>query len=189
MKSHLSAVLEKDSLHLDTLSTVISEVEAIVNRRPITCVGVDGKDLEALSPADILYPGVPSYSGISILPLAPVGCVDFHATWKRARALVDSFWKRWSSDYVASLVARSKWKRLAPNIAVGEVVLVVDESRRRDDWKLGRVVDVEGSDGCVRRARVRMADGGIILRDRTKLVRMEVELDAPVEGGGSDSGH
>ena len=64
-------------------------------------------------------------------------------------------------------------------MVVGEIVLVVDETRRRDDWKLGSVIEVEGSEGCVRRVSIRMADGRIILRDRGKVVRMEIELEAP----------
>ena len=53
-------------------------------------------------------------------------------------------------------------------------MLLVDEQCRRGDWKTGRVVSVDGSD-VVRTVVVRTADGKTFSRDRTKVVRLELD--------------
>ena len=52
--------------------------------------------------------------------------------------------------------------------------MIVDEAVRRGEWSLGRVEQTEKIDQHVRRAWVRRADGKVILRDRTKLVHLEI---------------
>ena len=55
------------------------------------------------------------------------------------------------------------------------MVIVIDETLPRHDWSLGRVIGVEGSSAHVRRAHVRRKDGKIVTKDRTKLVRLELD--------------
>ena len=60
---------------------------------------------------------------------------------------------------------------------MGDLVLLVDEATRRGDWKKGRVVSVEGTANHIRRAHVRRADGRVVLKDRTKIVLLEIDVD------------
>ena len=60
-------------------------------------------------------------------------------------------------------------------MVVGDVVLLVDEQVKRGSWKMGRVVGTDGSDGHVRGVSVRTADGKVFSRDRTKVVRLELD--------------
>jgi hypothetical protein len=57
-KKNLSALLTSDHLDLDVFAAILIEVEGIMNRRPLTYVSADHKDLEVLTPANFLYPGV-----------------------------------------------------------------------------------------------------------------------------------
>ena len=57
---------------------------------------------------------------------------------------------------------------------VGDVVLMVDEQVRRGDWRTGRVVKVEGAE-LVRTVTVRIAGGKEFIRDRSKVVRLELD--------------
>ena len=63
-----------------------------------------------------------------------------------------------------------------------DLVLLVDESVPRGEWRLGRIVQVGGTDSHVRKALVKRADGKVVLRDRTKLVLLEVEDGEAVVG-------
>ena len=95
--------------------------------------------------------------------------------WRRAQSRVDAFWKAWRVEYLSLLHARSKWSRSEKDFAVDDMVIVIDETLPRHDWSLGRVIGVEGSSAHVRRAHVRRKDGKIVTKDRTKLVRLELD--------------
>ena len=70
---------------------------------------------------------------------------------------------------------RKKWTRTRDDLKDGDVVILVDESTSRSDWKLGRVVEVMSSGPHVRKVSVRRADKKIVLKDRTKVVKLELE--------------
>ena len=54
--------------------------------------------------------------------------------------------------------------------------MVADKQVPRSAWKLARVVEEEAEvDEHVRKALVRLAGGNVILRDRTSLVRLELD--------------
>ena len=59
-------------------------------------------------------------------------------------------------------------------MVIGDVVLLVDEQRRRNDWRVG-VVASTGEEEIVRTVGVRMPDGKTFERDRTKVVRLELD--------------
>ena len=59
-------------------------------------------------------------------------------------------------------------------MAVGNVVLLVDEQTRRGEWRTGVVVSTDGAD-LVRTVSVRTIGGKIFDRDRTKVVRLELD--------------
>ena len=175
-KRHLASISSGATLHVDTFHTAVIEVEGILNRRPLTALSDDPSDPSALTPNHILSP---STSGSAPVDLLQHG-VNFDAEstrvqWKRAQSRVDAFWKKWRSEYLSLLHARSKWTKSERNLAVDDLVVIVDEAVPRHDWSLGRVVDVEGTSPHVRRAHVRRADGRIVTRDRTKIVRLEMD--------------
>ena len=54
------------------------------------------------------------------------------------------------------------------------MVLLVDEQCRRGDWHTGVITEVDGGD-VVRTVKVRTANGKEFLRDRSKVVRLELD--------------
>ena len=71
--------------------------------------------------------------------------------------------------------AYSKWTKTRKYLAVDEIVILVDESIPRHSWRLARVITVETNGLHVRKATVKRSDGKILIKDRTKLVRLELE--------------
>ena len=172
-------MLERDLLPVDVFATVLVEVEAILNRRPLTHVSSDCRDVDALTPADLLYPGVNLRSYVNVVPPEPG--VSLRFSWKKSRSLSSEFWRKWSRHYLSTLHSRSKWRKTHRDLAIGDVVLLVDEQLRRNDWRLAMVESVKGSDDHVRSALVRTAGGKRFERDRTKLVLLELDGE---QGGG-----
>ena len=70
-------------------------------------------------------------------------------------------WERWTREYLPQWNQRSKWsKEHVRNLKEGELVWLVDDSVKRCDYKLGRIIEIfTGNDGVVRSARVNMARG------------------------------
>ena len=61
------------------------------------------------------------------------------------------------------------------DLRVDQLVLLVDDLKMRDQWQVGRVVEVEGDGHHVRQARVKLPNGRCYVRDQTKLVALEMD--------------
>ena len=138
------------------LSTLMCSAESIVNSRPLTPVSDDPRDLEPLTPNHLLL----IRAGTS-----PPGNYDNSGTasrrkWRQIQYLADVFWRRWVREYLPQLLQRSKWRRGERDVAIGDVVLIMDYQLPRNEWRLGRVLETfPGQDGHVRTVRLRTKDG------------------------------
>ena len=153
------AELGKEQLTHELLVTLMAEVTAIVNARPIAAVPSDADDPFPLSPAMLL--------NMKTRPLGPPPGdfvpADLYARrrWKRVQYLADQFWLRWRREYLQNLQTRQKWSQPQRNLANGDVVLVKDEGQYRNDWPLGRVTEaIESDDGRVRKVTVTVLRDG-----------------------------
>ena len=73
------------------------------------------------------------------------------------------FWNRWRGEYLANLreFHRCKVRGKTRTVETGDVVVVHEEEKKREDWKLGLVESlVTGKDGVVRGATVRVVTKG-----------------------------
>ena len=85
--------------------------------------------------------------------------------------LANEFWQRFSKEYVRVSNVRQKWNTIHRNVAVGDIVLVLDKDLPRNRWSKGRVVEVfPGEDGLVRHVDVKTGPKTVLQRPITKLV-------------------
>ena len=169
------ALSKEQTMNDDCLQTVLCEVEAIINSRPITGIPGESDDPEALTPNHLLL-----LKGNVNLPPTITGNLNQYAKrrWKQARYLADLFWRRWTREYLPQLQARQKWLQPRRNTQVGDLVLVVSETTPRNEWPLGKVVEtIPGRDGLVRQVRVKTKTN-ILLRPVDKLCLL-LEADLP----------
>ena len=136
----------------EELVTLVAEVEAVVNSRPLTPVTFVENIERPLSPNDLLV-----LNPDSNLPLAETGTADAYSKlWKRIQFYADQFWKRWVKEFLPTLLPRSKWLELKRNVSINDVVLIVDENTPRSQWPLGRIVKTyPDSKGIVRTVSIR----------------------------------
>ena len=175
-KRHLAAVSTGDTLHIDTFSTVLCEIEDVVNRRPLTPMSSNPSDCEAITPRHILYPATFAHSSAVIVPEdAGDGASRFGKSWERAQNRINAFWKQWSKEYLSLLHNRPKWQTTEKNIVTGNIVIIVDETKSRNKWKIGRVVSVDNEGTHARKFTVQRSDGSQDSKDRTKLVLLELD--------------
>ena len=135
----LVALMKEQPLDDEGLTTLMCEVESIVNGRPITKSSDDPSDSEALTPNHLLL----LRSG----PKLPPGVfrkedVYSRRRWRQIQYLADVFWRRWIREYLPQLQERQKWAYPSRNFAVDDIVLVVDDRVPRSSWPLGRITSV-----------------------------------------------
>lgn len=156
-KYHLKRVIGNQMLTFEEMATLVSRIEAILNSRPITPQSSSPHDLNPLTPGHFLVGGP-----IVTIPepdLTPIP-INRLRRWQLLTLFHQSFWNRWTSEYLTSLQNRAKWIRPTINIAVGDLVILRFPNLPPTIWKLGRVELVHpGDDGVVRVVTVRTTDG------------------------------
>ena len=171
IKTTMQVILSEQSINDFTLMTVFTQVEALINGRPLTPNSNDVNDLEALTPNHFLI-GRPD----AMLPVVASENlkVSLRKRWRQTQELSTQFWNRWQREYLPLLTKRSKWHDDNVGIKMGDLVLVLDKRNKRGMWPLGRVVDIFASrDGRVRKVDVKTVDG-IYTRPIVKLSKLEL---------------
>nr|CAH7734508.1 unnamed protein product [Callosobruchus chinensis] len=178
-KFHITRILGKQVLTFEGLSTLFTQVEAVMNSRPITPTSDDPSDLSVLTPGHFLV-GEPlvTFPQHDLTEL-PSNRLDQFQTLQQRYQL---FWKRWTKDYLLELQRRSKWHS-DPNpdnntIRSGSMVLIIDDNSPPLLWRLGRVIDLHpGTDSKTRVVTVRTANGDIV-RAVQKLCLLPLEVQS-----------
>ena len=140
------AELGSHQLTHELLVTLMAEVTAIVNARPISAIPTDADEPQPLSPSMLLT--------MKTRPLGPPPGnfvpPDIYARcrWRRVQYLADQFWIRWRREYLQSMQTRAKWQETKRNLRAGDVVLVREEEAFGNDWPIGKVSEaIESDDG------------------------------------------
>ena len=174
-KKHLANIVSGHTLQFDTFNTIVVEVEGILNRRPLTQISTDSKDSEALTPNHILCPASVGHATERLVDAVDTKGDDIRSSWKKAVARINGFWKAFKSEYLQLLHHRQKWTQSRMNLKKGDLVIIVDDTTTRDAWRLGRVENVHVSGPHVRKVDIKRGDGKLVIRDRTKVVRLEMD--------------
>ena len=166
-RATLEALLGQQTLTDELLMTLLCEVEAILNSRPLSVVSSDHRDPRPLSPNDLLLLG-----GGPVPPPGVFRSQDLYCNrrWRQCQYLADQFWIRWKKECSGELQKRQRWLNPHRNLTEDDIVLVTSETTPRCSWPLGRVVQVKKSDdGLVRSVDV-LSRGTVLKRPVNKLV-------------------
>ena len=171
VRSVLNSIMMSHRKLLDDESFVtwMTEVEAIVNARPLTLEDVNDPNSRPLSPANLLT----LKSKVVMPPPGDFQEADLYCRkrWRAVQYLADEFWRRWRKEYLLVMQTRSKWTKKRRNLQVGDILLLKDDDVGRNKWPMGIVVGTfPGDDGLVRSVEVRVASGSIFKRPVNKLV-------------------
>ena len=128
------------SLSDESLQTLLVEVEAIINSRPLTTdVLSDVTSLAPLSPVNLL-----TMKSKAVMPppghfTSPDRYCRKH--WRRIQHLSNEFWNRWRKEVLLTLQNRGKWNKQQRNCKVGDVVLLKEDADR-NQWPMAKIVAV-----------------------------------------------
>ena len=161
----------------EELEEVVLDVEVTLNNRPLNYLE-DDVDFSVLTPSSML--NVNPYLMPEVEPHR-IKEMDLRKRAKFLRKCKQSLWKRWAREYVRGLRERHR-QRIGMQTSypkVGEVVIVWDEDKNRNKWKLGIVNQlIEGRDGVIRGAQVRTSNGELE-RAVQHLYPLELSCDKP----------
>ena len=149
--------------------TLITEIERILNSRPITRLRDTPTDLDALTPSMILT-GSLDYD---VVPGIFMKKDIYRSAWRKTQYLANIFWDRWMAEYLPLLQRRQKWHGIAHNFKPGDLVLLKNEQLKRSCWPKAVVMEVlPDKTGLVRMVRVKTANS-TMMRDIRKLCLLE----------------
>lgn len=171
IKYHLKRTIADRILTYEELSTVLIQIEAILNSRPITPLTENPDDLDILTPGHFLVgnaltaPMEPSVLNLKQNQLS---------NWQMISRMRQEFWEKWSNDFISNLQIRSKWMEASDNVKIGDMVLLKEENTAPLAWPLGRIKQVyPGKDGLVRVVEV-MAKGKVYKRPLLKIAKLPI---------------
>lgn len=172
MKHHMKRQMGNAQLTYVELETLISQIEACLNSRPLCAMSEDAESLDILSPAHFLIgralnvPPEPS-------PISKRGWKL--SKWKQVQYMYHRFWKLWSNEYLNDLEVRNKWKNLNHNIDVGDLVILREQNAPPCKWNRGKVIKVyPGRDNLVRAVDVK-TESSEFRRGVNQLCKLPVE--------------
>jgi hypothetical protein len=149
MKRAMKHVITPGLLREDEFLTAAKLAEGILNTRPLSYTSNDPDDLRPLTPAHFL-------AGSALKDVTPI---PFNTSLAKRYNLVhktlDSVWSRYQKEILPQMRIVNKWLSKRDFLAVGDVVIVMDDPDR-GSFPLGRVVEVHPSplDNVVRSVSV-----------------------------------
>ncbi|XP_037942989.1 uncharacterized protein LOC119675843 [Teleopsis dalmanni] len=124
-----------ETLTYEELETVIIEIEAILNSRPLTPMSSNPNDLQALTPGHFL-----------------VG--------DALTAPVDATCEKMAGRVPNGLQVRNKWRKECKNVEENTLVILKEDNVQPLQWPLGRIMKTyKGNDGFIRVVDVKTATG------------------------------
>ncbi|XP_034828817.2 uncharacterized protein [Maniola hyperantus] len=135
-KYHLKRVLDGSTLTFEELSTVLAQIEACLNSRPMYRLPSNQADSSPLTPGHFLI-GEPL---LTVPDHKYENCkVSNLRRWQMTQKMVQQFWRKWSQEYLSTLHNRYKWTKIIPEPNVGDIVLVKEDDLPPSKWLLGRI--------------------------------------------------
>ncbi|GFS91631.1 integrase catalytic domain-containing protein [Trichonephila clavipes] len=151
VKFHLKRVLGETILTFEELTTLLTQIEGLLNSRPLSYVNdSDIECISTLTPSHFLTGDV-----LLSVPEELPSTSNHRDRWELLQNIKRGFWKKWSSEFISSLQPRKKWQDAQPNLKEDDIVLIKEEGPP-GTWPMARVLQVHpGNDGLVRVATVK----------------------------------
>ena len=147
-KLHLRKVVGTQRLTYEEFHTILTQVEACLNSRPLIALNSQSQDgITALTPAHFLIQRPAHAYPDESITSEP----SLNRRWSLTRSILHHFWRRWSAEYLQQMQKITKWRKPNPNLMVGDIVLVKEDHTFSQQWPMARVIATHpGRDGLVR---------------------------------------
>lgn len=172
-KYQLKRIINDTPLTFEEFYTLLTQIEASLNSRPLCQISSDPNDLNALTPGHFLV-GAP----MNATPEPSLLNVNANLLnrWQLLEKMNQDIWRSWSRDYLCELQQRpNKWTTKRENLKEGDVVIMKDDRLPPAHWPLARVLQTHpGDDGVVRVVTIKYKTG-VVKRAVNKVCKLPIE--------------
>ena len=159
VKRSLRKTLRRNNASYDELMTILIEIEAVINCRPLCYLYSDEAE-EVLTPSHLIL-GRRLLSPRCYLPvkISDENERTMNNRLKYLNSLISHYETKWKKEYLTELREFHKNHNRLPakQINVGDVVLIEEEGLPRCRWRLGKVHELmKSKDGYIRGCRLRV---------------------------------
>ncbi|XP_076389571.1 uncharacterized protein LOC105662854 [Megachile rotundata] len=157
-KHHLIRVIGDQRLTYEELYTLLTQIEACLNSRPLSPISSDPHDCTPLTPGHFLI-------GTALTALPEPDFTDVRTNrlnrYQLIQQMLQHFWQRWQKEYLHHLQQRNKWTATGNHqLSKGTLVVIKEDNLPPLRWCLGRITELhQGKDGVVRVVSVKTGDG------------------------------
>lgn len=159
-KYHLKRTI-KTAFTFEELTTILSQIEAVMNSRPLCIQSTDPNEATALTPAHFLnlIPTVmPPDENLSDIKNG------YLSRWQLVQKIQQNLAKRWKEEYLNQLQQRKKWFTKDIEAEIDDIVMLKDENKVATTWRLGKVLEkYPGKDGLTRVMKIKTSEGERII--------------------------
>lgn len=180
-KRCLKKQIGRTSLTFEELRTILVEIEATLNNRPLTYIYDDEQGVSfPLTPASLIYgrriATTPNESQYEIMSTNK----SLTRRAKYQSRVLKNFTDQWRKEYLLSIRESSRVQNNKSNVInVGDIVILKNENTSRMYWKLARVENLlRSKDKIVRSAEVRVLSND---NKRTVVLRRPIQHLIPLE--------
>lgn len=178
IKFHLKRVLSNISFTWEEMTTILAQIENVLNSRPLCPLTNDIDDINPLTPNHFLF-------GQQFVPIVEENYIstpeNLLKRWQLCTQKYQEVCKRYKTEYLHRLIHRPKWLKTFENVRIGQLFLIKDDNRDVSQWPLGRITEIHpGSDGLVRVVTLKTKSGSM-KRPIHKLSPLPIDDDSHSE--------
>ncbi|CAG9087799.1 unnamed protein product [Plutella xylostella] len=147
-KRHLTRVNGDTKLTYEEMATLLAQIEACLNSRPLCQLDNTLDTLTPLTPGHFLI-------GEPLITVPDMNYEDKNVNlltrWQLIQRMTQDFWRRWQNEYLNTLQQRYKWQERVPAPKIGDIVVIKQDDLPPTKWLLGIIKNVHpGADNLVR---------------------------------------
>lgn len=167
-KKHLARVSKDTKLTYEEMATLLTQIEACLNSRPLCQLDNTVETMSPLTPGHFLI-GEPLIS-------VPDDCyeksnINLLTRWQLVQRMTQDFWRRWHSEYLNTLQQRTKWQSTIQSPTVGDIVVIKEENLPPTKWLMGKIKTLHpGKDNLIRVVTVQCKGQNELKRPLSKLI-------------------
>lgn len=179
-KHHLRRTNASIKLTYEEMSTLLAQIEACLNSRPLNALTTDVDDTDPLTAGHLLI-GSP----LNLIPEPSLLSLKDN-TLDRFQSIqkgLQTFWKRFYVEYLHNCHPRKKWYTQNENLCIGDLVVIIQDNMPPAKWLTGRVKEVHPSTDKLIRLVTLKTKNGELKRPIVKLCKLPLAVREDVPNG------